>query len=47
MGSLPSAHPQTEVRDFRRNPVICVAFTLILSAIFWAGLIWAAVRLYG
>ncbi len=47
MGTLPGAHPQSETRDFRRNPITCVAVTVILSAVFWVGLIWAAVRLYG
>jgi hypothetical protein len=47
MGPHSGAHLQPEDHDFRRNPVTCILVTLALSAVFWVGLIWAAVRLYG
>ena len=47
MGLLRSALPRAEAAEFQRNPVTCVAVTLAVATVFWAGLIWAAVRLYG
>jgi hypothetical protein len=47
MRALSRTHSQPESRDFRRNPVTCVALTIVLAATFWAGLIWVAERLYG
>ena len=47
MGSLQSAHSHTDHRDGAHNPVACVALTIVISTVFWAGLIWAALRLYG
>ena len=40
--SLPSQQGQ-----FARKPMICVLTAVVLTAGFWAGLIWAAERLYG
>lgn len=47
MGSLQSAHHPSEQRETARHPAACVALTLAVAIVFWAGLIWAAVRLYG
>jgi hypothetical protein len=47
MVSLHGDHHPSETREVGRGPVTCIALTLILSAVFWIGLIWAAVRLYG
>jgi len=47
MGSLQSAHSHSEDRDAAYSPVACVALTIVMSTVFWAGLIWAALRLYG
>ena len=47
MSPLSSAHPHTDQRDVAHGPVACVALTIVISTVFWAGLIWAALRLYG
>ncbi|MDR3513702.1 MAG: hypothetical protein P4L73_18860 [Caulobacteraceae bacterium] len=47
MRSLSGAHPRPGRREFVRNPVTCIVVTVVLSVTFWAGLIWAAQRLYG
>jgi hypothetical protein len=47
MAFVPSADRQSEEpREFQRRPLTCLAAALLLSAVFWIGLIWAAVRLY-
>jgi hypothetical protein len=47
MGSLQSAHSRSENRDIAHSPAACVVLTILIATVFWAGLIWAAVRLYG
>lgn len=47
MRAFSGAHPRSAPRDAVRNPVTCIAVTLAVFAVFWAGLIWAAERLYG
>jgi hypothetical protein len=47
MGPLPSAHPHRDEADFQRKPMTCLAIAVGVSTVFWAGLIWAAIRLYG
>jgi hypothetical protein len=47
MGSLQSAHHSSEHRETARHPAACVALTIAVATVFWAGLIWAALRLYG
>jgi hypothetical protein len=47
MGSLQSAQNPSEQRESAHHPAACVALTLAVSTVFWAGLIWAALRLYG
>jgi hypothetical protein len=49
MGLATSAHHQTTPTSHEeaRHPMACAALTLTVAAVFWVGLIWAAVRLYG
>lgn len=48
MRSLSRAYPHAGQRgDVVRNPIVCAAVAVGLSATFWAGLIWVAQRLYG
>jgi hypothetical protein len=44
---LAHSHHDDAVHQGPKGPVACVALTLAVAAVFWAGLIWAAVRLYG
>jgi hypothetical protein len=47
MRAFTPAETRPQPRDFRRNPLTCVVLAVVLSATFWAGLIWAAQRFYG
>lgn len=47
MRPLQSAHNPSEQRETARHTAACVALTLAVATVFWAGLIWAALRLYG
>jgi len=47
MGSLQSAQHASEQRQSVLHPAACVALTIAVATVFWAGLIWAAMRLYG
>lgn len=47
MGLATSAQSRSESREARRNPAACAALTIAVAAVFWAGLIWAAVRIFG
>jgi hypothetical protein len=47
MGFVSSAHHQTASREEKRHPAACAMLTLAVAAVFWTGLILAAVRLYG
>jgi hypothetical protein len=47
MSPLSSAHQPTDDREAAHSPAACVILTIAIATVFWAGLIWAAVRLYG
>ena len=52
MGIATSAQPQSQIHAHdeegeRRHPAACAVLTIAVAGVFWVGLIWAAVRIYG